>query len=353
MQTTVQDAFALAARHEAGGRSAEARAIYEQILAAMPEHPGALLRIAEQELVAAAKSTPRMRSSPALCWPRATRRCRRTRSGWQRARAHLARDERDEAVAAVEQAMARLPQNAAIALKLGALARDAGGLDVAERCFRVAREHDAARLHALGKAQKAAGALDAARTTLERCAALAPDDAGILNTLGATCLELDDAAQARRHFGRAIESGRWSAASCGTTWGLPAARWVTRKVRWRHSSARLQVAPRLTTAMANLVYAQQYLCAWDALEQSERRLAATLTDPAADPRWPPFVALAMPLTPAQQLEVARRWSRAMLPAPAARRRPPPRAKRLRVRLPVRQLSRTSDRTPDGRPFRGA
>src|SRR5204863_9300284 len=37
MQTTVQDAFALAARHEAGGRPADARAIYEKILAAMPE----------------------------------------------------------------------------------------------------------------------------------------------------------------------------------------------------------------------------------------------------------------------------------------------------------------------------
>jgi predicted O-linked N-acetylglucosamine transferase (SPINDLY family) len=82
--------------------------------------------------------------------------------------------------------------------------------------------------------------------------------------------------------------------------------------------------------MANLVYTQQYLCAWDALEASERRLTATLADPAGDPRWPPFVALAMPLAPAQQLEVARRWSRAMLPAPARRRRPPPRAKRLRV-----------------------
>ena len=92
----------------------------------------------------------------------------------------------------------------------------------------------------------------------------------------------------------------------------------------------LQAAPTLTPAMANLVYAQQYLCAWDALEQSEGRLTATLADPAADPRWPPFVALAMPLAPAQQLEVARRWSRAMLPPPAPPRRPQPRAKRLRV-----------------------
>src|SRR4029453_3420929 len=52
MELTVQDAFALAARHEAAGRTADARAIYEQILAALPEHPGALLRIAQLELAA-------------------------------------------------------------------------------------------------------------------------------------------------------------------------------------------------------------------------------------------------------------------------------------------------------------
>ena len=328
MQTTVQDAFALAARHEAGGRSAEARAIYEQILAAMPEHPGALLRIAEQELVAGEIDAAHALLARALLT--AHDQALPAHEIWlAQARAHLARNERDEAIAAVEQAMARLPQNAAIALKLGALARDAGGLDVAERCFRVAREHDVARLHALGKAQKAAGALDAARATLEQCAALTPYDAAILNTLGATCLELNDAAQARRHFGRAIELGDGS----GELWdnmGLACRALGDEEGAVAAFERALQVAPQLTTAMANLVYAQQYLCAWDALEQSERRLAATLTDPTADPRWPPFVALAMPLTPAQQLEIARRWSRAMLPAPAARRRPPPRAKRLRV-----------------------
>src|SRR2546430_16724155 len=52
MQLALQDAFLLASRHDAAGRRAEARAIYEEILAALPEHPGALLKIAEQELQA-------------------------------------------------------------------------------------------------------------------------------------------------------------------------------------------------------------------------------------------------------------------------------------------------------------
>jgi len=54
MQLTVQDAFALAARHEAAGRAADARSVYDEILSALPEHPGALLKIAVQELASGA-----------------------------------------------------------------------------------------------------------------------------------------------------------------------------------------------------------------------------------------------------------------------------------------------------------
>jgi tetratricopeptide (TPR) repeat protein len=91
MQLTVQDAFALAARHEAAGRAADARAIYEQILASLPEHPGALLRIAKLELAAGqhagarerlsraqaaarAQALPAPRSSSCTVWPRGSRR---------------------------------------------------------------------------------------------------------------------------------------------------------------------------------------------------------------------------------------------------------------------------------------
>ncbi|HEV7414263.1 MAG TPA: tetratricopeptide repeat protein, partial [Casimicrobiaceae bacterium] len=321
MQTTVQDAFALAARHEAGGRPADARAIYEQILAAMPEHPGALLRIAEQEIGSGAIDAAQALLARAL--QAAAAQSLPAHEIWLAAgRAHLARGEGDAAIAAVVQAMASPPSRAAIAAKLGELARDAGGFDVAEQCFRVASGHEAARLHALGKAQKAAGVLAAARATLEQCAKLAPGDPEILITLGATCLDLNDAPEARRYFERAIDLG----ARQGELWdnlGLACRAIGDEESAVAAFERALQVAPTLTPAMANLVYAQQYLCAWDALEQSERRLTATLADPAADPRWPPFVALAMPLASQQQLAVARRWSRAMLPPPAPRRRPQP------------------------------
>lgn len=328
MQTTVQDAFALAARHEAGGRRADARAIYERILAAIPEHPGALLRIAEQEMGSGEIDAARSLLARALF--AAGEQSLPAHEIWLAlGRTRLARGEHDAATAAVVQALTSPPESAAIAAKLGDLARAAGGSEVAEQCYRIAREQEAVRLHTLGKAQKAAGALTEARATLEQCAALAPDDAGVLTSLGAACLDLNDAAEAMRHFERAIQLG----ASSGELWdnlGL-ACRALGDEPRAVAAFERaLQAAPGLTPALANLVYAQQYLCAWDDLEESERRLTATLADPVADRRWPPFVALAMPLTSVQQLEVARRWSRAMLPAATPRRRAPPRGKRLRL-----------------------
>ena len=328
MQTTVQDAFALAARHEAGGRSAEARAIYEQILAALPEHPGALLRIAEQELVTGDPVAAQGLLARALLAAR-EQAMPSHEILLAIGRLHLARGRQDDAVAALEQALLSPPPSPAIAERLGALARDAGTVELADRCFRAARVLEAERLHALGKAQKAAGALEAARQTMDRCAALAPDNPDVANTLGAICLELNDAVQARRHFDRAIESGG-DGAELWDNAGLARRALGDEDGAVAAFERALQRAPGLTPAMANLVYTRQYLCDWERLEQSEQRLAATLADPAADPRWPPFVALAMPLAPAQQLDVARRWSRAMLPRPAPRRRAPPRSGRLRV-----------------------
>ncbi len=62
----------------------------------------------------------------------------------------------------------------------------------------------------------------------------------------------------------------------------------------------------------------------------EQRLVAGIDDPAADPRLPPFIALALPTTPAQQLANARRWARAVLPPVAPAPAVHARAARLRV-----------------------
>src|SRR6202007_2114073 len=103
MQLTLQDAFALAARYEAPGRGTEARAIYDEILASLPEHPGALLRIAEQALAAG-------RYDDALAFlERALAATRKSalpaHEIWlAMARVRLARGERDDAESAIEQA---------------------------------------------------------------------------------------------------------------------------------------------------------------------------------------------------------------------------------------------------------
>jgi len=103
MQLTVQDAFALAARHEAAGRAAEARRIYDEILAALPEHPGALLKIAVQELASGAHQRARERLERALA--SAQQQMLPTQQIWLAlARAHLAAGEPAAAASAIEEA---------------------------------------------------------------------------------------------------------------------------------------------------------------------------------------------------------------------------------------------------------
>src|SRR5215472_9600145 len=252
MQLTVQEAFALASRHEAAGRSKEARAVYEQILASIPDHPGALLRIAGQEHAAGEYDEALVRLQRALA--AAKKGALPAQEIWlMLARVHRARGARSDAEAAIEQA------------------------------------HDIARR------LKATGAASAARELLEQCVALAPESAGLRMSLGAACIDDHKPAVAREHLERAVEADS-----------------------------------TLTPALANLVYLRYTLCEWDGLEAIEQRLVATLDDTASDPRWSPWIALSMPISPAQHLAVARRWASATLPPVAPRRRVPAREGRLRV-----------------------
>jgi predicted O-linked N-acetylglucosamine transferase (SPINDLY family) len=297
MQLTVQDAFALAARHEAAGRVADARALYEQILAALPEHPGALLRIGQQELAAGAQEAGLARLARALAAAQAQS-LPTKEILLALARAHLARGDPDEA-----QTVCRL------------------GLEQHPR--------DASLLQMLGHALKASGAAAEACKLLAECAELVPDDPGVRIALGGALLDAGRPGEARKHLEHAIAIG----ARGGEIWdnlGLACRMLKDDEAALHAFEQAVRAEPALTPARANLVHTRQYLCDWDDLEASERELTATLDDPASDPRWSPFVALAMPLSEAQQLAVARRWSRAMLPVPVARRTAPRRGARLRI-----------------------
>jgi protein O-GlcNAc transferase len=286
MQLTVQDAFALAARHEAAGRSADARRIYDEILAALPEHPGALLKIAVQELASGTYERARERLQRALA--SAQRQTLPTQEIWLAlARAHLAAGDSVAAATAIGEA------------------------------------------HAIAKRLKASGAASAARVVLEGCVKLAPDDADLRLTFGGVLLDADRAAEAEQQLERAVALG----AREGEAWDNLG---LAYRLRGKDEQALVSfqraaaAAPALTPALANLVYARYTLCEWDGLDADEQRLIATLDDATSDPRWSPWIALAMPTSPAQQLAVARRWANATLPKPAPRRSVPPLAGKLRV-----------------------
>jgi protein O-GlcNAc transferase len=286
MELTVQEAFALAARHEAAGRAGEARAIYDRVLAALPEHPGALLKIAEQDAAAGAHAAAFERLTRALAAARAQ--SLPLQEIWLAlSRVALARGEREQADAALGQ------------------------------------------VHAIAAQLKAAGAAPAARELLEQAVALDPDAAVLRVSLGAALLDEGRAKAARSHLQRALALGA-DGAEVWDNLGLAERRLGEDEQALLAFERAVVAATALTPALANRVYARYTLCEWDGLEACEQQLVATLDDAQSDPRWSPWIALAMPTTPAQQLAVARRWATAMLPAVAPSRPPPPRGARLRI-----------------------
>ncbi len=139
-----------------------------------------------------------------------------------------------------------------------------------------------------------------------------PDDLSARVGLGAALLDIGRPDEARAELEAAVAKGATGAevfANLGVAW-LAREDYEAAMAMFARAVA---ANPALTPALANLVSCRQYVCAWDGLDTLESRLAATLADPAADPRLSPFVSLALNFSPAQQLAVARSWSRAMLP----------------------------------------
>ena len=181
----------------------------------------------------------------------------------------------------------------------------------------------------LGEVRKHAGRYAEARATLEAIVERDPDDAAARNVLASVLLDLGQFDAARAHLETLVASG----AADGETFanlGIAfqqagdyeaAAVWFARAV---------DANATLTPALADLVHARQYLCAWDGLDALEARLAASIADPHADPRLSPFIALSLHFSPAQQLAAARRWSSASLPAVTAPAVVAARGDRLRV-----------------------
>ncbi|MGH8802610.1 MAG: tetratricopeptide repeat protein, partial [Casimicrobiaceae bacterium] len=201
-------------------------------------------------------------------------------AAWVAIRAH----DWPRAVHCCEAALARAPRDPTLLTLLGDAQVGAGDVGSARRAYDAALEADPARRDArvgLGVALLETGLPERAGHEFEIALAQGAPTAGLLANLGTSWQKRGDYVRAEEALARAVDRD-----------------------------------PGLVPALADLVHCRHYLCAWDGLATLEARLAATLDDPRADARLSPFVALALPFTPAQQLAVARRWSHAMLPASA-------------------------------------
>lgn len=414
---TLAEAFRRAFGLEAEGRGDQARQIYRSILSAVPDHPGALLRIAEMDLrqggIAAARgqlvralhSAERMGLPQEDVWiaiarleraagnPDEARRA--LGEALRRAPEHIgaavesavqatAAGDRAAATTRLEAAVARAPDAGSAWLHLALLLEQDGRLaearSAAERAVGVEQPAPAAfallaRLatgageltaaeaacreglgrfpgdpglrHSHGILLKRAGRAEAACRELEAAVAVSPQDPGIRVSLGGACIDAGRMADARTHLERAIALG----AAGGEVWdnlGIALRALGQDEAAVQAFERSVAVAPGLTPAWANLVQARQHVCAWDGLEAIRERLLATLDDPGSDPRWSPFIALAMDLEPAQHLVIARRWATSMLPRPV----PPPPAHPRGQRLRVGYLSSDFREHPTGRLMAG-
>ncbi|HEX8740941.1 MAG TPA: tetratricopeptide repeat protein [Casimicrobiaceae bacterium] len=313
MQVTVAEALKRAEEALRRGDVRAARAIHGQVLAAFPDHVPALLdsgdaALADGDFAAAERSFRRAgelargRASPAIGLAQALAGQNRFAEAWAALEAPLA---------AMPPSRGALAAAAWVAIRAHDWTRAVicceQGLALAPR--------DATLFALLGEAQRGAGDAASARRAYEAALEIDPSRRDARTGLGIALLEAGLPERAGREFEAALAQGRPTAgllANLGTSWQ---ARGDYVRAAAMFASA-VEADPRLVPALADLVHCRQYLCAWEGLGELEARLAATLDDPHADPRLSPFIALALHFTPAQQLAAARRWSRAMLPAPA-------------------------------------
>ena len=310
---TIEQAFALGFAHDAAGRRRAARAIYAQILAAIPEHPGALLRIAvgdaaEGRIEPAREMLERaIRSAESRSFPAA--------EIWLAlGQVHLARADREAARCALERASALAPATPDAHRILAWLTLEDGRAAQAEALCRGALDafpRDVELMHLLGRALKAQGNVAAARSVLLDAVAM-KDEPAILVSLGAVCIDAGLDAEARGYLEQAIARGE-NTAEAWDNLGLACRRLGDRVAATRAFECAVDRDPQFTPALANLISALRDQCRWDEAGARERQWLEDLDNPAADPRRHPFLALSLATTPEQQKRIAREWSARMVP----------------------------------------
>ena len=200
MLMTLRDAFARAFSAEARGEHSLARAIYDDILAAVPEHPGALLGIARQMRARSDSAGARAVIGRALVSAKA--------QGIPTVDlllelATIESDARNQAAARVayDAALVEAPRSVPALLGAGSAALVDRDFVAADRHFNSALSVDAGRLSAwIGLAQALAGTgrFPEARSALERALAFGPPDAAVTAAAAWVALQERDWVTAKR-----------------------------------------------------------------------------------------------------------------------------------------------------------
>lgn len=183
---TVERAFAQAFAHEAAGRFDVAQAIYRHILAAIPEHPGALSRLSFHQRRGGDFDSARTTLARAFASARAQ--ALPLEELWLAlAELEAAQGEPAKATAACDEALAARPEFAPAHLLLGRWALESGNPSKAEAHLRAvsatAPDNIEARAN-LALALIAQRRFDEAEASIAEALALAPDAGGVWHVAG-------------------------------------------------------------------------------------------------------------------------------------------------------------------------
>ena len=371
---------------EQRGEHVAARAIYEQVLAEAPEHPGALLKLALYEQAAGALAAAQALLERALRAARAAR--MPTMPLWLAiAGLHESANDAAAARAAYAQVLAEAPGHPAARFGLGLLALREGDATTAEEHFRAviaqqpdnvgARAQLAAALLAQGAADLAAAelapALAAAPASIplrhlaatvamrqgdftaagEHCRAglaLAPGHAALLAMLGRALRSSGDLAAAATALGEAAgatpaDAAAWlaygNACMEAELAHVEVARGPASESPQEAPSDLLERAvdafgravalqPDAAAPHAHLAMAARYACAWPRATAAEEALVARHAIDPAHFACSPMMAVALLSDAVAQRAGIAGWSRQTLPAPEAPARIARRGQRLRV-----------------------
>jgi predicted O-linked N-acetylglucosamine transferase (SPINDLY family) len=246
---------------------------------------------------------------------------------------HRRRGEHAAAIVAYETALASGLRHPVLLNNLAISLQSSHRLDEAVALYReaLAAQPDLAAANAnLGDALRLLGRDGEAATHYERALAVTPGAAALWVSLGLCRHTLGNAVEARGAFERALAAEPENAHALVNLAAL-----FNAEQRFEDAQPLLEKALALQPGFAEaanlLLYVRQQLCDWRDLDRLFEEQRAALARPGAPPVTPHNL-LALPYSPAELLQAARKWAASHAPRsePMPRRRPSPVDGRLRI-----------------------